>query len=247
MDELENTLGTIEEVVDDLSGKEQVELVPTMRDYGWHDYVMKHFQPEELIDNRPTVDGLWRVSQILIGEIVSSKPKTIQAPRFDESGRLQPAVVEWTIKFYCNDDKVKIFGDVADIHPQNCLEVKYLVHASSTAATKARARALRQALGLRKTIAAEEVANIKEEEVEMRGTINDSQKSIINLLCKNTNINPSVFINSGSKTYGNINDIPFELAAKMIKELSRLQSTPSEIKEKFKGYDPDWLKNYKGF
>lgn len=243
---LEDTLNTVEQVEDNLGDGEKVELVPTIRDYGWHDYVMKQFQPEELIEGRPTVDGLWRVSQVLIGEIISSKPNTVQSPRFDETGRLQPAVVEWTIQFKGYDDFVKTFGDVADIHAQNC-EIKYLVHASSTAATKARARALRQALGLRKTIAAEEAANIKEDEVEMEGKINDAQKNIINLMCKNTNISVASFINSGSRTYGSIEDVSYQVAAKMIKELSRLQSMPSEIKENLKGYDSEWKKNYRGF
>ena len=62
----------------------------------WNDYVMSHFQDNELIDGNPLTAGLRRVSELLIGVIVDSKPTQIFPVQGDGVGR---ATVAYEVTF----------------------------------------------------------------------------------------------------------------------------------------------------
>ncbi len=81
------------------------EIKPT--DPEWNDYVLSHFQENEMFDGRPLCAGLRRVAEQLLGRVVSSRPTQIFAPTSgDEIGR---ATVVWEIIFQDGS----LFSDVA--------------------------------------------------------------------------------------------------------------------------------------
>ena len=70
---------------------------PSVTSPEWNDYVLSLFEENELYDGRPLCAGLRRVAELLLGEIVSSKPTQIFPPlKGDEIGR---ATVIWEIVF----------------------------------------------------------------------------------------------------------------------------------------------------
>src|SRR5690349_16712974 len=75
-------------------GQEDDYVEPEMDDPKWTAHVMKHILPDELFDGYPVVDGLRRVATKLLGPIISSKPKTVQAP---SSSNGFCATVEWEL------------------------------------------------------------------------------------------------------------------------------------------------------
>ncbi len=73
----------------------------------WNDYVLELFADNELFDGRPTCAGLRRVSELVLGQIVSSRPTQVFPPSTgDEVGR---ATVIWEVVFADGS----VFSDVA--------------------------------------------------------------------------------------------------------------------------------------
>ena len=127
----------------DTSVKDVVmEDAPSITSPDWNDYVLGLFADNELFDGRPTCAGLRRVSELVLGQIVSSKPTQIFPPSSgDEVGR---STVVWEVVF--GDGSV--FSDVADSWEGNTDDM-FCVFNTATAATRAEGRALRKALRLR--------------------------------------------------------------------------------------------------
>lgn len=127
----------------------------------WHDYVMAQFVKEELDDKgNPKVDGLRRITELLLGEIVSSRPVTAAITN-------EVASVNWELTIAWRADieeyldicktepfPYRTFGAFVDACPANTT-APYSKFLSSIADTRAEAKTLRRALRLR-VIAAEE-------------------------------------------------------------------------------------------
>lgn len=224
-----------------------VEGVPEVTDAGWHEYVMGQFKEDELIDGKPVVAGLRRVTQLLIGKIVSSFPQSVVPPKQDDSiGR---ATVSWLLTL----DNGQTFGDVASSWEGNTDQM-FAIYVVETAATRAEARALRKALGL-KIVSADEIAeNIKPAEVVKRmsktlstegeydeqGRMTDAQANFINVKAKKLNVNvveffSKVFNASVSKK------ISKKIASNAIDKLNEYQQNPNDIPEDVKGFLENWL------
>jgi hypothetical protein len=203
----------------------------------WNDYVMDHFQDNELIDGNPLTAGLRRVSELLIGVIVDSKPTQIFPVQGDGVGR---ATVAYEVTFK-TDEGNKTYGDVAEVWAGNTDDL-FCVHAVATASTRAEGRALRKALKIR-ALAAEELCKkdvskyIAESDIDR---ISKDQVNFIDMKCKKLDIDVMGFVNSGSKEYRSIYEITRETAAKMIKEINKFSNDESLIKEEFKNYKEDW-------
>ena len=162
----------------------------------WNDYVLELFASNELFDGRPTCAGLRRVSELVLGQIVSSKPTQVFPPSSgDEVGR---ATVIWEGVFADG----AVFSDVADSWEGNTDDM-FCVFNTATAATRAEGRALRKALRLR-TVAAEEMTKkdtasivksisqtkLKETEGEYDDSyrMSDAQANFIDSKCRQLNI-----------------------------------------------------------
>lgn len=221
--------------------------LPEIIDPGWHEYVMGHFQEDELIDGKPVVAGLRRVTQLLIGKIVSSFPQSVVPPKQDDSiGR---ATVSWLLTL----DNGQTFGDVASSWEGNTDQM-FSIYVVETAATRAEARALRKALGL-KIVSADEIAeNIKPAEVvkklsktlategeyDEQGRMTDAQANFISVKAKKLNINVAEFFSHEFNTSVN-KKISKKIASNAIDKLNIYQQNPNDIPENIKGYLDNWL------
>lgn len=178
------TVGPTNTTVDD----DSIENVPTMENPDWHDYVMSNFIDSELVENCPTVAGLRRVSQKLLGEIMFSGPIQVFPPSAD-SGSIDRSTVVYKVEFAwrqgvdfggINISKfnfpIKTFIDVADVWSGNA-EYKYATHTSSLASTRAEARVLRKALQLR-VVSADEVGKTEDNPIDNESMTRNQQSTI---------------------------------------------------------------------
>lgn len=232
----------------DTSVKDVVmEDAPSITSPDWNDYVLGLFDDNELFDGRPTCAGLRRVSELVLGQIVSSKPTQIFPPSSgDEVGR---STVVWEVVF--GDGSV--FSDVADSWEGNTDDM-FCVFNTATAATRAEGRALRKALRLR-TVAAEEmtkkdtasiVKSISQtKRVESEGEYDDSyrmsdaQANFIDLKCSQLNLNVAEFF---SEVFDlNVKrKIDKRQASDAIKKLNDFQGDKGLIPNSITAYVAEW-------
>ena len=77
------------------------ETVPEQNSPEWDSYVMSLFQESELIDGNPRVNGLRRVAELLIGEIVSSIPVTVMIT--PQGVKMDKSTVVYEVQFKSRD------------------------------------------------------------------------------------------------------------------------------------------------
>lgn len=227
---------------------------PRYYDPEWQDYVLAQFDPKtEMIKDRksgkeyPTVNGLRRVVELLLGEILEAGPTRLETTM--DPNIPGKAVVEYSIAIQWKldagpyidliEDKphlpIKIFRGVASSWHGNTDDM-FAVFPEAIAETRAEGRALRRALRLG-VVCADELTSKDTAEIVRQRTekstdgewdedalITDNQISSIKLLCKRLKINVQRFINSGSKEYDDIVEISRKAAAGMIKRLNQYQS-----------------------
>ena len=223
---------------------------PDINSFEWSDYVMTQFHPSELIDGKPLTIGLRRVAELLVGEIVSSKPTQVNVRPSKESV-IDRVTVVYEVQFSVKDGSggryTKTYADCADVWEGNTDDL-FAVHGSATASTRAEGRALRKALKI-KTIAFEEsckkdvskfLASSTQAEGEER--ITRDQVNFMTLKCKKLDIDIEKFYNSGEKFYNSIHEVKKDVAAKMIKNLNELSNDKTKIQDCIKGYKEDWNK-----
>jgi len=135
----------------------------------WQDYIMAQFREDELVDGCPKCNGMRRIAQLVLGDIISSKPVQVfvvgHEPRTVTVA--YEIVFDWklnTVVDYGNimnmGGDTRVFGGLAD-----CTEEKtvYGRHPAATAESKAEARALRKALALNVVTAEEKLTGADEE------------------------------------------------------------------------------------
>lgn len=225
---------------------EEEVVVPDINDPEWSDYAMSFFTAKELIDGNPLVAGLRRVAEMLIGEIISSKPTSVvHAENNSPVGR---ATVVYEVQFLCKHDGgevyIKTYADAAEVWEGNTDDL-FAVHAAATASTRAEGRALRKALKLR-VVAAEELCKkdvskfLGEQSGQGEDRANNDQVYFIDKRCKKLDINVLAFVNSGEKEYKSIYEVKKETVVKIIKELIKLSNDTKLISDSIKGYNEDW-------
>ena len=218
---------------------------PKITSYEWSDFVMGQFEDDELYNGNPTVDGLRRVTELLLGEIVESFSDVLQCPTLDNEKRatvrvqlsLQPHKSQGIVS-YCA---------VADSYYGNTDKI-YRNHPVAQAETRAEGRALKRALRLRKVNAAEEISvdiddNLDDgirTDVDM---ITDGQVTFIETLCRKLNINVKEFIDQEGPRHS-IKETVRSEAAVAIKLLNTYQQNPDEIPPELVGFDTEWRGDY---
>lgn len=226
----------------------QEESIPSQDSVEWSDYVMSLFDSSELVsindnDKAPNVAGLRRLTKLLLGTIVSSKPTQVW-PVVDSSDIRATVVYEVQILKKKDTKDVSVnylttYADVADVCSSNT-DNFFLSYAIATASTRAEARALRKALGLR-CVAAEEVCKKDAaKEVQSENKISPEQISLIDRKCKALDIDVVKFINAGDTKYRSVYDVTKEVASKMIKVLTQDFVKKENIPADIKGYDSNW-------
>ena len=217
----------------------------------WHDYVMGQFQDYELVEingeKYPNCYGLRRVVELLIGDIVESKPTNlIISPDSNGStpGRVT-CIYEVTIRDH-NTGSLKKYGDVAEVFSLNCDDL-FLAYPAATAVTRAEGRCLRKLLKVR-CVAAEELTRNKNVGEAVRAVIKTTptdgsyqsssgdpitgaQIRAIQSRCNTLKIDVSKFINNmeNKKKYAKIEDINKADASDMIKLLNSYQNNSEPI------------------
>jgi hypothetical protein len=230
--------------------------VPKMTDAGWSKFVMTQFFDDELDENgRPLVHGLRRVVRALLGPIISSKARVVQAPSLlpssEKLGLLQPAVVEYSVRLLmCRleggmSEAYEVeFTDAADCYYGNIGEPEFARFLTATASTRAEGRALRKALQLN-TIASEEKSSFPAFEAASDGKITPTQVNFLKVLCERNDIDLLRYVASGKNKYENIFDVPYGTAAKMVEHLSNMQNGVAPVPPEIKGFDKKWDKGLK--
>lgn len=219
------------------------ETIPLMSDIQWNNYVLSHFDKNELVKGRPTAAGLQRIIRLLFGPILVMKSDTKQFPTLDNGQR---ATVEYTVKIRKIDhlQPGEEYGEIiectdgADAWHGNITGEEFAQHPVAVCTTKSWARALRKVLGLA-VAAAEEMTEQSPAESAFDGKITEGQITKLDIKCEQLNINLMKLITAGNQFKG-IKDIPFRKVHDIFALLSEYQRGAKQIPEKFKGYNPGW-------
>ena len=208
----------------------------------WSDYVRSLFTDEETDDEgNPYVTGLRRVGRQLLGEVISSKARVVQAPTYyPDSPFLTPAVVEHEIIVNSNTG-VATYSEAASVFYRmeggieygNC-DPAFARYPIETASTRAEARAWRKALLLTKVISAEERTLVPLEEPSEGGCLTSSQKTLIEVMCRQQGISVPKFLKMGKVKYDRLEDLPYDVAVRTVKYLHSTRSDPSKIPNEIK-------------
>lgn len=210
----------------------------------WQDYVLSQFVESELEENDsrtkyPTLVGLRRVAEKLLGEIVVSEPTKLETV-IDDRNRTGYSVCVYRIAFDNGVDPKKVFGGAASASSNNT-DDEYSVFPEAIAESRAEARALRKALNL-KIVSKDEltskdikkvVAEINRKEVEKDGNwteddeISTIQKMTIEKTCARMNIDPVKLLSQES--LGNdVNLLTKKQGANLIELLNKYSSNSKE-------------------
>ena len=214
----------------------------------WNDYVLGHFEDNEMFEKMPLCNGLRRDAELLMGRIVFSGPIQVFPPSGgNEIGR---STVIWKVEF----EDGSAFCDVADSWEGNTDDT-FCVYNTATAATRAEGRALRKALRIR-VVAAEEVTKKNTAEIvksisrttgvqttqgeyQTTGRMTENQERFIDGKCKQLDIHPAklfkdVFNLSVSKK------IDKKQASDAIEKVNEYQQNKGSIPDSITGYQQDW-------
>ena len=251
--DLEMDLFDAESIESEAGDTKEPEL--TMPAYGsreWNDYIMSKFEPHELIDGNPVCAGLRRVTEDVLGSIVSSRPSQVW-PSTDVNGPGRATVIFEVVINWMDSGEFRTFAEVADVWHGNTDDL-FCAHPVATASTRAEGRALRKALKV-KCLAAEELAkkdivSIVRQSVDQNvgvsgewkeeSNISLPQVNFIDGKCKQLDIDVLNFINAGSEKYSSINEVSKKTASKMLATLNEYQTKTKNVPEKIKGYNSNW-------
>jgi len=234
-----NTDTSVKDFIDDGS--------PLPTDPSWNDYVLGHFEENEMFDGMPLCNGLRRVAELLIGRIVFSGPIQVFPP--DTGNDIGRSTVIWKVEFVDGS----AFCDVADSWEGNTDDT-FCVYNTATAATRAEGRALRKALRLR-VVAAEEVtkkdtAKIAKDiskkkgldvsgEYDSSGKMTDPQARFIDSKSKQLNIDAKKILKEVFHVKL-ISKTTKKQASDVIEKLNEYQQNKGSIPTDFIGYNEDW-------
>jgi len=168
---------TIEDEDDDLAIPP---VPPKQSDPEWTQFVLGHFLSDEVDGKNPRVEGLRRVAGDLVGELIEEGCDLVAAPC--EDNRFRACVKAWGV-FLKSDGTTRTFEALADAHGDNCQE-DYATYLVAMADTRAKGRVFRNALGLRRVVAAEEVSKTVAlaSDVQPGGAIHTGQISLIRMM-----------------------------------------------------------------
>jgi len=189
----------------DVSEEEEPDDVepPSSSDPEWTQYVLGQFTEDELDGQNPRVEGLRRVAGELVGTIIEEGCDLVSPPT--EANQFRACAKAWVV-FLTRDGYQKRFEALADAHGDNCLE-DFSTYLVAMADTRAKGRAFRSALCLRRVVAAEELSKTASAsaDVQIGGSIHTGQISIIRLLSDRHKIDVSKVLDELEIAY-DIND-----------------------------------------
>ena len=220
---------------------------PSITSPEWNDYVLGLFADNELFDGRPTCAGLRRVSELVLGQIVSSRPTQVFPP--SDGNGVGSSTVIWEVVF----GEGCVFSDVAASWEGNTADM-FCVFNTATAATRAEGRALRKALRLR-TVAAEEMTKkdtasivrsisqtskvATEGEYDDSDRMTDAQANFVDSKCRQLDINGAEFFQNVLNTSVK-RKVTKRQASLAIEKLNDYQRGIVSVPDDITGYSEDW-------
>ena len=219
---------------------------PKITDLEWTDHVLGLLSDDEKIMGNPTTDGLRRIFEVAMNaKIISSTSQIVQTPSPENEKR---ATVSHSLTF-CLDpgapdinhlNIVTIDGS-ADVYWGNCDKI-FRNHPVAVAETRAEGRALRRALRLKKVVAAEEIAQSIEDDVDgvSASKISSNQINFIDVIAKRLNINVINLLNDLDISSDTVYNMSHENAVTVIQKLNYYQQNLSDITDKLLGYHEKW-------
>jgi hypothetical protein len=185
----------------------------------WSEHVFAQFTDDELISGNPTVGGLRRVAELLLGAITFSGPTDFKVHYPENPQEIGRASVVYSVHIAWGADNpwmdinadmpIRIFSAIAGSYLGNTDDI-YSVYPEAIAETRAEGRALRKALGLKNAVSHEELSEkdalesvkiskrvFNQDAVEWSAdeSLSPGQKHLIELKCKTMDINVAKFIN----------------------------------------------------
>jgi len=203
---------------------------PSLGDENWSEYVLSNLSESEYGEHNgkkfPKVDGLLRLVQKLIGNIITSKSK--QVYRTEELSCIEHTIQVMGHSTLFEDNTLLESTGIGDAYYGNT-DKPFNKFLDACAATRAKGRALRELLQL-KVCTYEELSKTAEQtEDDNNDRIAASQKAGIKNLCNRLNIDIKKFIASGEFKYEKIDHISAEKAKGMIKALQMWEKDISKI------------------
>jgi len=153
---------------------------PVPTDVGFTQYALSLLQDDEMDGEFPRVEGLRRIAGLLLGEVLEERCELIFAPSVENE---MTVGVKSIIIF----ENGKRFESLADANCNNC-QKEFSPYLTAMAETRARGRAYRSALNLKRIVAAEEVGVNNEETENPNKLINTGQITAIRLLAERSSI-----------------------------------------------------------
>lgn len=231
---------------DSVENKEPIKNNINFHDPAWTDHVLSLLSDDEKISGNPTTDGLRRIFEIALNcRIISSTSQVVQTP--DPSNEKRATVchsITYRLDPHQPDTEgfniITVDGS-ADVYWGNCDKI-FRNHPVAVAETRAEGRALRRALRLKKVVAAEELAESIEDNVDgLTSTkISSNQINFIDVIAQRLNINVIKLLETLDITYDTIYNIKHENAVIAVQKLNFYQQNMADIPDSLIGYQESW-------
>lgn len=235
---------------------------PAMGDAEWSAWVLSRFQPGERDDDGTVyIHGLRRACREVLGPVLRSASRVVQAPQF-VAGKacLSPTVVEHSLlirpdhepSFRGEPYEVVAVADVVHLAVEGFEGVveafgntnfRFSQHATATAATRAESIAYKKALLLGKgVLTAEEKSQVPTDDQMEKGFVGANMANVIDLLCKRANVDGLKFIGAARGRYGSLSHVPVPVGHDMARKLNAYVNGEETVPEALKGYKENWRK-----
>ena len=168
-----------------IESEKQESLTPN--DPNWTQYVLGKFLEDEMDGRNPRVEGLRRVAGELVGELIEEGCDLVAEP--SQENNFRACAKAWGV-FLTKEGRTKRFEALADAHADNCFE-DYATYLVAMSDTRAKGRVFRNALHLRRVVAAEEVSKTTAMGVDIQqgGAIHTSQITMIRMIAERHGFN----------------------------------------------------------
>ena len=200
-----------------------------------------------MVDGNPTVDGLRRITELVLGPIVHTETEIVQVPTKENEGR---ATAVCTVAVLVGDTGYsrKASGSGDAWHKNT--DMPYSKFPVAMAETRAEGRALRRVLQLRKVVAAEELSAraTDSQDEDYSESVNENQSNFIDVMCKSDgrgmDIDVEKFVTSQYPHIKNMDQLTHFEASSLIQMLSRYQQNMEDVPDSIKQYKASWRNTF---
>lgn len=191
----------------------------------WQEYLLKQLTKDELVDEYPKLNGLRRLAEIYVGDIISIDSDVRETAN---SANNYKCTVVVGITFISDGHEIHFDGE-ADADSQNT-ENQYSKYPTAVAGSRAESRALRRALRLSRCSAEELEGFVNDYEMKEKGGLSASQSVVIKNLCKRLDINVDKLVEKEKI------ELTYKGAQQFLEILNKLQQKSSLITDDIRGY-----------